>query len=265
MSDITNIIQCMDAFAPFDTQWGFDNSGFLVGRKKQEVTRILVALDITREVVEEAARWGAELIVAHHPVIFNPVKQITDATPAGQILLELIENKIAAICAHTNLDAARGGVNDCLAEALELTEIGQLQQAGVDAQGRPYGIGRVGTVHRPGLSAGEYAAFVKERLNAANVRFVGGGKPVQRVAVGGGACGSMLEDVVAQGCDTFVTSDLKYNQFLDAKALGLNLLDAGHFPTENVVCGPMVQWLSEAFPRVEVRLSEVHREVYKSV
>ena len=75
----------------------------------------------------------------------------------------------------------------------------------------------------------------------------------------------MLEDVVAQGCDTFVTSDLKYNQFLDAKALGLNLLDAGHFPTENVVCAPLAGRLAKAFPEVEVLLSEVHREVYKSV
>ncbi|MCI9309882.1 MAG: Nif3-like dinuclear metal center hexameric protein [Lawsonibacter sp.] len=265
MTKVINVCQCIDAFAPFETQWDFDNSGFQVGRRDQEVTKILVSLDITREVVEEAAQLGAQLIVAHHPIIFHPVKSVIDRTPTGEILLALIENKIAAICAHTNLDAARGGVNDCLAKALELTEIGQLCQAGVDAQGRPYGIGRVGTVHRPGLSAREYAAFVKERLNAANVRFVGGGKPVQRVAVGGGACGSMLEDVVAQGCDTFVTADLKYNQFLDAKALGLNLLDAGHFPTENVVCGPMVRWLSEAFPKVEVRLSEVHREVYKSV
>ncbi|MCI9352915.1 MAG: Nif3-like dinuclear metal center hexameric protein [Lawsonibacter sp.] len=265
MSTSIDIIQCIDAFAPFDTQWSFDNSGFLVGRREQEVTKLLVALDITREVVAEAARWGAELIVAHHPVIFDPVKQITDATPVGQILLELIENKIAAICTHTNLDAALGGVNDCLAEALELTEIGQLCQEGVDVRGRPYGIGRVGTVHRPGLSAREYAAFVKEKLGSACVRVVSGGKPVRKVAVGGGACGSMMEDVIAQGCDTFVTSDLKYNQFLDAKALGLNLLDAGHFPTENVVCAPMARWLSEAFPKVEVRLSEVHEEVYKSV
>lgn len=265
MATVKEIYEFINSVAPFDIQEGFDNAGFLVGRKKQEVTRILVALDITREVVEEAARWGAELIVAHHPVIFNPVKQITDATPTGQILLELIENKIAAICTHTNLDAALGGVNDCLAEALELTDVSQLCQEGVDAQGRPYGIGRVGTVRRPELSVREYAAFVKEKLGSSNVRFVDGGRPVQRVAVGGGACGSMLEDVIAQGCDTFVTSDLKYNQFLDAKALGLNLLDAGHFPTENVVCGPMVRWLSEAFPKVEVRLSEVHREVYKSV
>ena len=265
MPKVVTICQIIDAFAPFKIQEDFDNAGFLVGRRHQEVTKILVSLDITREVVEEAAQLGAELIVAHHPVIFHPVKSVIDGTPAGEILLALIEHRIAAICAHTNLDAACGGVNDCLAEALGLTEIGQLQQAGVDAQGRPYGIGRVGTVHRPGLSAREYAAFVKERLNAANVRFVGGGRPVQRVAVGGGACGSMLEDVVVQGCDTFVTADLKYNQFLDAKALGLNLLDAGHFSTENVVCAPMARWLSEEFPMVEVYLSEVHREVYKSV
>jgi dinuclear metal center YbgI/SA1388 family protein len=265
VATVKAIYEFINSVAPFDIQEDFDNAGFLVGRKKQEVTRILVALDITREVAEEAARLGAELIVAHHPVIFNPVKSVTDETLTGRVLLALAEQKIAAICAHTNLDAALGGVNDCLAEALELTDVSQLCQAGVDAQGRPYGIGRVGTVRRPELSVREYAAFVKEKLGSSNVRFVDGGRPVQRVAVGGGACGSMLEDVIAQGCDTFVTSDLKYNQFLDAKALGLNLLDAGHFPTENVVCGPMVQWLSEAFPKVEVRLSEVHREVYKSV
>ena len=265
MATVKEIYEFINSVAPFDIQEGFDNAGFLVGRRDRAVRKILVALDITGEVAEEAARLGAELIVAHHPVIFNPVKSVTDETLTGQVLLALAEQKIAAICAHTNLDAARGGVNDCLAEALELTGIGQLSQAGVDDQGHPYGIGRVGTVHRPGLSAREYAAFVKEKLGSSDVRVVDGGRPVQRVAVGGGACGSMMEDAVAQGCDTFVTADLKYNQFLDAKALGLNLLDAGHFPTENVVCGPMVQWLSEAFPKVEVRLSEVHREVYKSV
>lgn len=265
MAAVRDIYGFLDKIAPFDTQEDFDNAGFLVGRGDREVTKVLVALDITGEVVEEAARLRAELIVAHHPVIFNPVKSVTDETLVGKVLLDLAENKIAAICAHTNLDAAHGGVNGCLARVLELSEIGQLCQAGTDEQGRPYGIGRVGTVHRPGLSAGEYAAFVKEKLNSACVRFADGGKPVQKVAVGGGACGSMVEDVLAQGCDTFVTADLKYNQFLDAKALGLNLLDAGHFPTENVVCTPLAARLAKAFPEVEVRLSEVHREVYKSV
>ena len=265
MAAVRDIYNFMDKIAPFHIQEDFDNAGFLVGRGESAVGRVLVALDITLEVAEEARSWGAELIVAHHPVVFHPVKSVTDGSLTGRVLLALIENKIAAICAHTNLDAACGGVNDCLAEALELTEIGQLQQAGVDAQGRPYGIGRVGTVHRPGLSAREYAAFVKEKLGSACVRVVSGGKPVQKVAVGGGACGSMLEDVVAQGCDTFVTADVKYDRFLDAKALGLNLLDAGHFSTENVVCAPMVRWLSEEFPNVDVRLSEVHREIYSAI
>ncbi len=265
MTSVTAVFQYIDALAPFELQEDFDNAGFLVGRGDAEVKRILVALDITQEVVEEAARLGAQLIVAHHPVIFYPVKRITDETPTGRVLLGLTENKIAAICAHTNLDAAQGGVHDCLARALELTQVGQLRQDGVDAQGRPYGVGRVGLAHVPGLSAGEYAAFVKEKLGAASVRFADGGRPVSRVAVGGGACGSMMEDAVARRCDTFVTADLKYNHFLDARALGLNLLDAGHFPTENVVCGPLARQLAEKFRDVEVVLSKVHREVYHAV
>lgn len=265
MADVRDIYRFMDRIASFHTQEDFDNAGFLVGRGGREVKKVLVALDVTLEVVEEARDMGAELIVAHHPVIFNPVRSVTDETLTGRVLLELTENKIAAICAHTNLDAAHGGVNGCLARALELSEIGQLCQAGVDEKGRPYGIGRTGTAHRPGLSAAQYAAFVKEKLGSACVRYVDGGKPVEKVAVGGGACGSMLEDAVAQGCDTFVTADLKYNQFLDARALGLNLLDAGHFPTENVVCAPLARRLAKEFPQVEVTVSRVHREVYSNV
>lgn len=264
MANGKEIYQFIDSIAPFDTQEDFDNAGFLVGRV-QDVKTILVSLDITEEVVEEASLLGAQLIVSHHPVIFNPVKSITDETPIGRILLGLAENRVAAICAHTNLDAAHGGVNGCLAQRLELSEIGPLCQAGVDSQGRPYGIGRVGTVHQSGLSVAAYAAFVKEKLKAVSVRFVDGGKPVCKVAVGGGACGSMLEDAVGAGCDTFVTADLKYNHFLDARALGLNVLDAGHFPTENVVCAPLVRRLSKAFPDVKVLLSQVHREVYGAV
>ena len=265
MAAVKDIYHFLDEIAPFNTQEEFDNAGLLVGRSGRSVTKILVALDITLEVADEAGRLGAELIVAHHPVIFHPVKSITDETVTGQVLMALLEKGVAAVCAHTNLDAAHGGVNGCLARTLELSDIGQLCQAGVDAQGRPYGIGRVGTVHRPGLSAKEYAAFVKEKLGASSVRFADGGKPVSKVAVGGGACGSMMEDALSAGCDTFVTADLKYNQFLDARALGLNLLDAGHFPTENVVCAPLARRLAKAFPEVEVFLSEVHREVYQTV
>ena len=266
MPTLRDIERALYELAPGELAMEGDNVGLLVGRPDREAVKILAALDVTEAVAAEAERLGANLIVAHHPVIFQPVRSVTDGDLVGRILLSLIENKVAAICAHTNLDAAHGGVNGCLAQALELSgDIGQLHQAGVDGYGRPYGIGRVGTAHQSGLSAARYAAFVKQKLGSAVVRFVDGGRPVWRVAVGGGACGSMMEDAVALGCDTFVTADVKYNQFLDAKALGLNLLDAGHFPTENVVCAPLAARLAKAFPDVEVRLSEVHREVYSAV
>lgn len=262
MAAVTEIFEAMDRWAPFETQMDFDNAGFLVGRGGREVRKILVALDITEEVAEEAERWGAQLIVAHHPVIFHPARQITDGTSTGRVLLRLIEGGVAAVCAHTNLDAAQDGVNECLARALGLTEMEQLHQDGVDRNGRPYGVGRVGRCPQAGCSGTEYARLVKDALGAAGVRFTDGGRPVSRVAVGGGSCGSMLGDAAALGCDTFVTADVKYNGFLDAKALGVNLIDAGHYPTEQVVCPVLAKWLAAGFPQVEILSTSRHKEAF---
>ena len=263
MAAVTDILQSLDGWAPFETQMDFDNSGFLVGRGQREVKKILVALDITEDVAEEASRWSADLIVSHHPVIFHPVQAITDESATGRILIQLLERSIAAICAHTNLDAALGGVNDCLANVLGLQETELLTRDGLDREGRPYGIGRIGTAKNSGSCAQKYAAFVKEALGAASVRYVDAGRVVNRVAVGGGACASMLDSAVKAGCDTFVTSDVRYHEYLEAKALRINLIDAGHFPTENVVCPALVHFLSQTFPELTVCQSEIHREVYR--
>lgn len=265
MATVKDIYCAIDNWAPFATQMDFDNSGFLVGRGNSEVKRVLVALDITRFVIEEAEKLGAQLIVAHHPVIFRPLKSVTDADLAGENVLRMAENRIAAICAHTNLDAAQGGVNCALARKLELSGIGQLHPDGVDEQGREYGIGRVGTAHQQGMAVEDYARFVKEKLGTSSVRFVDAGKPVIKVAVGGGSCADMMVDALAKGCDTFVTADVKYNFYLEARQLGINLMDAGHYATENVVCAPVVDYLREKFPGVEVILSDCHRESYSGV
>lgn len=260
MTNVGEVFAFLQEKAPFELQEGFDNAGFLVGREGTAVSKILVALDITEEVVQEAAEQGAQLIVAHHPVIFGGVKSVTDQTVTGRILLFLAENRIAAICAHTNLDAVEGGVNDVLALRLGLTGIGQLKQVGVDGLGRPYGIGRVGLVSEQSLY--DFSMAAKRLLGANGIRLVDGGKPVHMVAVGGGACAELMADAIAQGCDTFVTSDVKYHQFLEARALGLNLVDAGHFPTENVVCSVLRDWLAQRFPQVSVSVSQRHTEVF---
>lgn len=262
MATVREIYQYLDGLAPFSLQMDFDNAGFLVGRGDRQVARLLVSLDITEEVVAEAAELGCQLIVSHHPVIFFPAKSITDADPTGRTLLALAERQIAAVCAHTNLDAVHGGVNDALAQKLGLVQIEQLKQDGVDASGRPYGIGRVGNTAGVPMYTPAFAAFVKEVLGANGVRYVDARRPVRRVAVGGGACADMLKDALAMGCDTFVTADVKYNGFLDAKALGVNLIDAGHYPTEQVVVPVLAKWLESGFPKVEVLTTQRHKEVF---
>ena len=155
-----------------------------------------------------------------------------------------------------------GGVNDALAQKLGLVQIEQLHQDGVDGSGRPYGIGRVGSTTGTPMYAPAFAAFVKEALGANGVRYVDARRPVRRVAVGGGACADLLRDALALGCDTFVTADVKYNGFLDAKALGVNLIDAGHYPTEQVVCPVLAKWLAAGFPQVEILSTSRHKEAF---
>ena len=240
-------------WAPHELAESWDNVGLLVGSGAREVRRILVALDITEDVVREASALGADLIVAHHPVMnctWHKVQNVLDDNAQGRILTALLKNDIAAICMHTNLDAAEGGVNDALAEKLGLNDIKALTEEK---------IGRVGMLkcEKPLV---EFIQDVIKYLGCNGLRYTDCGKPVHRVAVGGGACGDYISQAVALGCDTFVTSDLSYHEFLDTKAL--NLIDAGHFPTENVICPVILERLQAAFPQLTVVQSTVHdREV----
>lgn len=261
MATVKEIYDLLDQKAPFRYQMGFDNAGFLVGRGDREVSKVLVALDITPEVIDEAIDMGATLIVAHHPVIWGQIGQVTDGTSTGRKLLSLIENGIAAICAHTNLDAAEGGVNSELARRMGLENPVPLEVDGEDENGVPYGIGRVG--HLPAAMAlADFARYTKKALDLEGVRVLDAGVPVSKVAVGGGACGSMLSLVKAQGCDTFVTSDLKHDLYLEARDMGINLLDAGHYSTETVVCPVVKTWLEASFPGLSVEVARSQGEVF---
>lgn len=263
MATVRDIYTLLDQKAPFRWQMGFDNAGFLVGHADKEVTRVLVALDITPAVIAEARHAGCELILAHHPVIFGSIGQVTDESSTGEKLLALIEHGIAAICAHTNLDAAEGGVNSALAERIGLKNPELLEVSGSDAAGNLYGIGRVGRLENGECSLKTFANQVKIALGTQSLRYMDAGKPVSKVAVGGGACGSMLPQVKAMGCDTFVTADMKHDLYLEAKYLGINIIDAGHYSTEAVVCPVLARWIKEAFPRISVQISAEQGEVFE--
>lgn len=256
--NVQQILDFLETLAPVSMKYDWDNVGLLCGSANQEVHKILVALDPFEGVCREAAEKGADLLVTHHPLIFHPRKAVTDGDDVGRSILFLAQNGISAINAHTNLDCAPGGVNDVLAETLGLREIRVLEPMGEDEQGRPWGLLRAGTVDQQPLEA--FLAQVKARLQAQGLRYVDGGKPVQTVAVGGGACADELPAVLRAGCDTFVTADVRYNEFYDAKAAGVNLIDAGHFATENPVVAVLAAKLRAAFPQIPVECAENHRD-----
>ena len=257
MTTVRDIYNALFAFAPASMKMDWDNVGLLCGRFDAPVDTVLVALDPMPDVIDEAKKTGAQCIVTHHPLFFDPPRAINETTLAGRSVLELIEHGIAAVNLHTNLDVCPGGVNDVLAETLGLTEVSVLNPTGTDARGRPYGLIRTGMVREQRLA--EFAAFVKSALSCPGLRFADAGKPVRRVAVGGGSCGSAIDEVLAAGCDTFVTADLKYHQFEEARWRGLNLIDAGHFETEDPVCEVLAMLLRERFPELRVLKSTVHR------
>ena len=261
MPTVADILQYMETIAPSYMKEDWDNVGLLCGSRKTPVTKVLVALDPFEGVCQEAADKGAQLIVTHHPLIFHAPKAITDETSIGRSILFLCRHGISAINAHTNLDVAPGGVNDLLAARLGLSNITLTAPSGSDAEGRPYGLLRCGDVQEQSME--DFLAVVKENLGCSGLRYVDGGKPVRRVAVGGGSCAPGMLEALAAGCDTFVTADIKYNQFWDAHDLGLNLIDAGHFHTENPIVAVLAEKIAAAFPEIEVEISETHADCMK--
>lgn len=231
---VKDIYDFIDTIAPFAAQCEWDNSGMIVGESLKPVKKIAVVLDITPEAVKEAAEMNADLIVSHHPVIFRAVKSFTDNDPA----FLLAKNGIAAICAHTSLDIAKGGVNDALATALgfenavPLTECGEASMV------------RVAEINES--SADSLAKLCAEKLST-GVRLADSSKSIKKVALCGGAGSDFIGDVCAAGCDAYITGDVSHHEFLEAKALGLTIIAAGHFETENPVVTVIAEKLKEHF------------------
>lgn len=259
MTTVLDVLEYVETLAPRYMKMDFDNVGLLCGRKEKEVKKILVALDPFQSVIEEAIAEQADLIVTHHPLIFrDPPMAINEDSQTGRNVLLLIENGIAAINAHTNLDQAPGGVNDVLADTVGLKNIRVITPQGTDKEGREWGLLHMGI--REELPLAEFLAEIKSSLHCQGLRYVDSGKKVHTVAVGGGSCADGIYEALAAGCDTLVTSDVKYNQFRAAYELGLNLIDAGHFHTENPVMPVLAEKLRAAFPDVEVIFSEKHTD-----
>lgn len=257
MATVREILDHIQSIAPLHMKESWDNVGLNCGHMDAPVSTVLVALDPFMEVCREAKEVGAQLLLTHHTLIWEP-GFVTDQTAWGRSALYLIENGIAHINAHTNMDCAPGGVNDQLAQRLGIENVSIIDPKGPDDRGRIWGLLRRGEVREQSLEA--FLEQVKASLGCKGLKYVDGGKPVRTVAVGGGACASELELAARAGCDTFVTADVKYNGFWDAKELGISIIDAGHFHTENPVTAYMARSVQAAFPEITVKISESHTD-----
>lgn len=236
---VYDIYDFLDEKYDFSSALEYDNVGLLVGDGREKVTGVLVCLDCTDEAITEAVKQGANLIVTHHPVIFDPLKSVTEQS----LVYRLIKNGISVISAHTNLDQADGGVNDALAEAVGLSDVEKI----ADSEGFFY---RIGELSEPATSE-ELAKSVSERLSLP-VKYVGNSSFIKRVAVCSGSGGSMLGEVINTGVDAYITADIKHNVFMEAHEAGLTLIDAGHFNSEDIIVEPLSKELGAAFPELAV-------------
>ncbi len=232
------IADCIGAWAPWETAESWDNVGVLVDAG-QPVTGVLCALDITERAIERARTAGASVIVSHHPVIFHPLKKLS----AADLPARMIRAGISAVCAHTNLDRAPGGVCDTLAQAIGLE---QVKAAGEFL--------RVGIL--PGAATAQAFAEQVGRALGTRARFTCGDRPVHTVGVVSGAGGDFFEQAAAAGCDCLVTGEAGHHDALDAARLGVALISAGHHATEKLIAPVLCRRLKEAFPQLNVAVYE---------
>ena len=246
MATVKCIYDFLDKIAPFESAMDFDNCGILVGDKNRFVKRVILALDITTDVVYEAQKMNAELIISHHPVIFKGIKNLEFNTPISL----LCKFGISAICAHTNLDLAKEGVNFHLAKKIGLENLSSL------AIENGCSLGLIGDLFSS-LNCKEFAETVKEKLDCNGVRYTFKTDcKINKVAVCSGTGGEFVELAKNLGADVFVTGEIKHSQILKANEIGLMVVDAGHFKTENVVIKPLAKILQKKFAHIEFNISE---------
>ncbi len=244
MKTAKDIMNFFETFCPENTAMEFDNVGLVVGRKEHKVKKIMVMLDADTETVKEAIENKVDMIITHHPLLMSPISRVNDET-----ILSLIENGICLYSAHTNLDQCKNGVNENLIRQLDAKKIKRVLL--------PTENFYTYTGVLPQMTLKETVNYVKEKLGISNVRYAGDDESIVKFicVVGGSGCG-MANDVKNLGCDTLITADMKYHQAQDACAMGLNIIDAGHFETENIICNVIKEIMEKQFNDVEILVSK---------
>ncbi|MCD8106389.1 MAG: Nif3-like dinuclear metal center hexameric protein [Oscillospiraceae bacterium] len=253
MTTVRDIYNYIDSFAPYRTQDSWDNSGLLVGDGDEPVTKALCALDASIPAILEAEKLGCQLILTHHPVIFDPLKSLDSTVPAAL----LFKKGIACISSHTNLDSAEYGISDMMVDKLGLKNIHKMVDVNRadPVTGRAVGYGAICECEGV-MTPEELARLCKERFDCIAIKYVAGGRNIKTVGMISGAGGSYVTNAFEMGCDAYISGDVKQQDFIEAERLGITLIDAGHFETETIAMEYFKEKLGKQFTEVEFVVSK---------
>ena len=246
---VETLYQLLDERIPASLSCSWDHDGLMCcPDPKREVRRVLLTLDVTEEAVDEAVKKGCEVILSHHPLIFDPLPSLTSPK-----LIKLIQNNIAVMSFHTRLDAVQHGVNDTLAACLGLIDCRPLAEDS---------IGVIGSLPEE-MALDDFLDSVKSALGVDTLQYTKGNGPCRRVAVVGGGGKDLFPEVLASDADTFLTGDLNYSAMMGYRESGLHLIAAGHYETENPVLATLAQWVREWDATIECRPFACRRILFR--
>ena len=237
---LNNLLKVM----PKELAMSWDNVGLLAGSSEKEVKNIVVCLDLSEKLIEKAISFKADLIVSHHPLIFSPIKNVTDKTSVGKRLVSLIKNDISYIALHTNYDIAAGCMSDLVAERIGL--FGEPLEKTESVEDIDVGIGKVGDLEKP-LKISEIAELVKERFNLPHLRVFDGGEDrlISRIAISPGSGKGMYKAAYEKRASLLISGDISHHDAVDALELGVATIDAGHYGLEHIFIADMAQRLRD--------------------
>jgi dinuclear metal center YbgI/SA1388 family protein len=258
------LIDRFESFAPKTIAFTNDPVGLQIGNVNNDIKRVLVTLDVRPEVVDEAIKQNCDMIFSHHPLIFRPIKNLDLSNPQNQMYAKLIQNSILVYSAHTNLDVAKGGMNDWLTEAMGLNHVQTVYSNHYDTN-----IGRIGVLPTP-VTVEEFAKTLKKIFNLEGLRLVANDNKamVKNVAVVGGDGGKFYPEMLKAGADVFVTGDVYYHTGHDMLADGINVVDVGH--NVEKICIPKLaslfnEWKANNDWKVEIIESTVNTNPYQFI
>lgn len=261
MASLTDITVFLESFAPPQLAEEWDNVGLLVGDADGDVDKLMTCLTITPPVVNEAVVAGVDLIVAHHPLPFKPLKRLTTETTAGRMLLNLAADRIAVYSPHTSFDSAEQGINQRLAAGLELQAIAPIIERLTPGESTAVlGAGRYGSFPAP-RPLQDIVERAKQLLSIDGLHLVGDPlQPVQKLAVACGSAGDFLEPARQLGCDCLLTGETRFHTCLEAEANGMGLILVGHYASERFALEYLADILAEQFPAIECWASREERD-----